>query len=126
MRIISGPKLIPFIYKTLSNRKDTLRINQYFKNPNLAPFGFNKITETKGINKCRAVNNPTVPSNTAVTNSNLLFKSRSAISTGTFRNRTVTITSLFITKDLILTQHFTCTTVSLLNCKLPGAVTIGP
>ncbi|EJT79985.1 hypothetical protein GGTG_05067, partial [Gaeumannomyces tritici R3-111a-1] len=105
--------------KTLSFFKFAFRINQYFTNPNLALFGFNKIAETKGINECRAVNDLTAPSNTAP------FKSQSATSTGTLRNRTVAITSLFITKDLILTQHFTCTTVSLLSCKPLGTVTIG-
>ncbi|EJT81126.1 hypothetical protein GGTG_01111, partial [Gaeumannomyces tritici R3-111a-1] len=104
--------------KTLNFFKFVSKINQYFINLNFAFFGFNKIAGIKGTNKCRTVNNPTVPSNTA------LFKSRSATNTGTFRNRTVAITSLFIIKNLILTQYFTYTTVSPLNRKPPGTVTI--
>ncbi|EJT81125.1 hypothetical protein GGTG_01110, partial [Gaeumannomyces tritici R3-111a-1] len=113
-------KLRKFRNKEMLNFfKSAFKINQYFTNPNFAFFGFNKIAKTKGINECGAVNDPTAPNNTA------LSKSRSATSTGTFRNRTVAITSLFITKNLILTQYFTCITVLPLCYKLPGTVTIG-
>ncbi|EJT79709.1 hypothetical protein GGTG_04793, partial [Gaeumannomyces tritici R3-111a-1] len=108
--------------KTLSFFKSVFKINQYFINPNFALFGFNKITEIKGINECRAVNNPTVLNNTAPTQFGLI--PAPVTNTGTFRNRTVAITSLFTIKNLILTQYFTCITVLLLNYKPPGAAII--